>query len=725
MLESLLLSRLKSCTQAARRDAGAPDALPGAVMFEGQAQDGLRVSGWSYRPEQAQGTLFLTHGFARNCVVDHIPSLACEVSSALRLATVTLDFRLHGASGDRLPTFGTAESWDLAAALDYAEAENFPRPWILHGVSLGAMACGRLAMTDERVYGAALVCPPGWPFDAIGKMADFFVPQKGLQPVRGVLTVGVGNAINRCYGWDILADGDLSHHWQKRESDPPLLYWLIGDEDHFDASQAEAVFEKVSQGRGHRVGDNVWEATDNHAWYHCVPGCVHPGYDGHSILDWEGYNPAIYAFLALCIDRYKKNTVETADKSGENMLLPERLESPDRGDEPCVIHRRSENMSTSVQKKFGAKIRGVNLGGWLVLEKWMTPSLFEGLQATDETTYCVELGGKAQDRLQNHWRTFVTEADFAWLAEHGINAVRIPLGHWIFGAPYPYHPKFEGNPTPFVEGGIEILDQAFAWAEKHGLFIQLDLHAAPGCQNGSDHGGMLGVCAWHGNAEYVECSLGVLERLAERYGCRKALQAIEVLNEPSWDIPPEFLREYTRQAYGRIRRHCAASEVAVVFHDGFRGYSEYRNFLQPPEYENVVLDLHRYQCFDDGDRGMDIYGHIKKAAIDWTNESHEIAEHLGLWTYVGEWSLGLHPTTFAIRGQGPSGFCHREMDDFQQNLAYRAYGAAQLVTFEKHLGWYFWSYKTESAPAWSFRDCVELGWLPASYDGPPDLKEGT
>ena len=34
----------------------------------------------------------------------------------------------------------------------------------------------------------------------------------------------------------------------------------------------------------------------------------------------------------------------------------------------------------------GTKLRGVNLGSWLVLEKWMVPSLFEGLAATDETT---------------------------------------------------------------------------------------------------------------------------------------------------------------------------------------------------------------------------------------------------------------------------------------------------------------------------------------------------
>ncbi|WP_234418871.1 hypothetical protein [Parazoarcus communis] len=38
------------------------------------------------------------------------------------------------------------------------------------------------------------------------------------------------------------------------------------------------------------------------------------------------------------------------------------------------------------------KLRGVNLGSWLLLEKWMVPSVFEGLAATDETTWCAEMG---------------------------------------------------------------------------------------------------------------------------------------------------------------------------------------------------------------------------------------------------------------------------------------------------------------------------------------------
>jgi glucan 1,3-beta-glucosidase len=55
------------------------------------------------------------------------------------------------------------------------------------------------------------------------------------------------------------------------------------------------------------------------------------------------------------------------------------------------------------------------------------------------------------------------------------------------------------------------------------------------------------------------------------------------------------------------------------------------------------------------------------------------------------------------------------MDDFQCNVAYRGYAAAQLLTFEKYLGWFFWNYKTETTPAWCFRDCVERGWFPNNF----------
>jgi glucan 1,3-beta-glucosidase len=340
----------------------------------------------------------------------------------------------------------------------------------------------------------------------------------------------------------------------------------------------------------------------------------------------------------------------------------------------------------------------VNLGGWLVLEKWMTPSLFEGLAAADETTWCVELGRGASARLRAHWDGFIAREDFAWLAQAGIDAVRIPFGHWIFGPPYPYHASYGANPHPYVEGGIDVLDRALDWASELGLRVVLDLHAAPGCQNGFDNGGIQGVCDWHTREDYLAHSVDVLGRLAARYRDCPSLCAIELLNEPRWDVPTDLLLGFYRRAHTAIRAHCAPERVAVVIHDGFRSHREYLGPLAPPAFQNVIFDVHRYQCFEPADLALDLPGHVEKAEVAWASEADAIQRELGLPAIVGEWSLGLGPGTAS-----------------SPDADYRAYGAAQLSAFERYAGWFFWSYRTENAPAWCFRECVERGWLPPRF----------
>lgn len=374
---------------------------------------------------------------------------------------------------------------------------------------------------------------------------------------------------------------------------------------------------------------------------------------------------------------------------------------------------RSENTAPPAQKpepapgapakpsipdyKPGVRVRGVNLGGWLVLEKWMKPSLFAGLQAEDETSWCVELGREeASRRLRNHWDTWITEADFEWIAEHGFNAVRIPVGHWIFGSAsgYPYHERYGADPHPYVDGGIERLDRAFDWAEKHGLMVLPDLHCAPGGQNGFDNGGLEGVLDWFKKPEYVDFAILALERLAERYGKRKALWGIGTLNEPKAEVPDEVLQYFNRRAYEAIRRHCPPENGAVVIHDGFRGRrikDVFGGRFCEPGFSNVVLDVHRYQCFEGpGDlHKLDHAGNLRHAEGPLSDEMRDLNEN-AYWTVCGEWSLAA--------GGPRSGSEHQAFCD------------AQLKAFENCQGFFFWSYKTESGDtAWSLRDAVEKG----------------
>jgi len=64
---------------------------------------------------------------------------------------------------------------------------------------------------------------------------------------------------------------------------------------------------------------------------------------------------------------------------------------------------------------------------------------------------------KAPKIMQDHWNTYITEDDFKFMSENGLNGVRIPVGWWIAQDPTP--------PKPFVGGSLEMLDNAFTWAE--------------------------------------------------------------------------------------------------------------------------------------------------------------------------------------------------------------------------------------------------------------------
>lgn len=113
-------------------------------------------------------------------------------------------------------------------------------------------------------------------------------------------------------------------------------------------------------------------------------------------------------------------------------------------------------------------VRGVNIGGWLVLEPWITPSIFNqfGGSVVDEYTLTKQIPN-ARDILQSHWDSWVSLADFQKIADNGFNSVRIPIGYWAFE-------KYGGD--PYIQGAADYLDQAIGWARQTGLKVWIDLH---------------------------------------------------------------------------------------------------------------------------------------------------------------------------------------------------------------------------------------------------------
>lgn len=125
------------------------------------------------------------------------------------------------------------------------------------------------------------------------------------------------------------------------------------------------------------------------------------------------------------------------------------------------------------------RIFGVNIGGWLVLEPFIAPSLFEPFidtdkPAVDEWTLSENLGSRLATVVEHHYATFITERDFAEIAAAGIAWVRIPLGYYAMETA-------EGEPF-LAHVSWKYFLKAIKWARKYGLRVNLDLHAVPGSQ---------------------------------------------------------------------------------------------------------------------------------------------------------------------------------------------------------------------------------------------------
>ncbi len=387
------------------------------------------------------------------------------------------------------------------------------------------------------------------------------------------------------------------------------------------------------------------------------------------------------------------------------------------------------------------KVKGVNLGNWLVLEKWMNPALFAGTDAEDEYWLPRRLDPAVYEaRIRMHRSEYITERDFVTISSWGFNTVRIPVPYFIFG-----------DRKPFI-GCIEELDRAFAWAEKYGIKILIDLHSVPDSQNGSDNGGLSGVCKWAQEPEEVSFVLDLLEKLAERYGHRPGLWGIQPLNEPATPeiyklfdfehrypaVDPkmaegnapvswEFLYQFYRDAYERMRSHLAEDKV-ILFHDGF-DIHHWKDFFANADLKNVALDTHQYLMMAEMfgcERTVD--GYLQYIREHYAKDMEEVQQYVDV--YCGEWCLfnslatgkDTHGGQSVLNGeQGGSG----EGEVFtpeEKRKIYLPIAKAQLEAWGKGSGFFYWSYKlltdTVNTPGWIGWDswdlgrCVDFGWFP-------------
>lgn len=366
-------------------------------------------------------------------------------------------------------------------------------------------------------------------------------------------------------------------------------------------------------------------------------------------------------------------------------------------------------------------IRGINIGGWLLIEKSFNSRLFTGTFASAVDQWSFDSISGAGDALEAHYASYFNETHVSLLKSYGINALRIPIGFWAYDASgTPYYSQGLGK------GADAYLEKAIGWAQAAGMKVWVDCHGSPGSQNGYDNSGHVGAVEWQTPANQAR-SLAVLKTMATKYGAASyagTVIGLEVVNEPiSWGAnTPAGNVAFAKSAYTTVRAASTNKELMIVMHDAFEGPGNWISWAASEGARGQAgIDTHMYQTLTPADIALTQDQHIETAcsrgiALASVNEAAPF--------FVGEWTA---TTNACINADGSSAgttcsaqgcACVTDSPDKWTDAVItgmRKYVEAQLEVFEAYSSGYFlwtWTDPAVQMGSWSIVTGMEKGFMP-------------
>ena len=195
------------------------------------------------------------------------------------------------------------------------------------------------------------------------------------------------------------------------------------------------------------------------------------------------------------------------------------------------LHTEGESIRN--EKNEQVFLRGTNFGGWGIMEDWFCPYTSPAGEEVMFDTLVARFGlEKTHALMQLYRENWITEQDFRNVAELGMNVIRLPIWYRNF--------QRDDNGTWYRDANGDIdwheLDEVVAMCRKYGLYLILDLHGLPGCQNDYDHCGRSKSMSLFDDTEkaarYREVVKDFWVTLASRYKDEPAVAMYDLMNEP-------------------------------------------------------------------------------------------------------------------------------------------------------------------------------------------------
>ncbi|MBQ5823391.1 MAG: cellulase family glycosylhydrolase [Clostridia bacterium] len=249
------------------------------------------------------------------------------------------------------------------------------------------------------------------------------------------------------------------------------------------------------------------------------------------------------------------------------------------------------------QKGEAIRLKGVNLGAWMIWEGWLCP-YEDDLDHYTVLEKLTERFGEegAYELFNTYMDNWITEADLDTIKELGFNCVRVPFWYRNFY---------------YDDNGRKILDENGEWdfsrlewvveeCSKREIYVVLDMHGAVGYQSDAPHSGKGHSVGLYADTEqgerYRELTDELWTEIATRFRDEPAVAMYDLLNEPMCDVEAtEFERRknnemiYTR-LYDTIR--AVDSEHIITMEAIWTAIA--LPLAWTKGWENVVYQVHFY-----------------------------------------------------------------------------------------------------------------------------------
>jgi endoglucanase len=262
------------------------------------------------------------------------------------------------------------------------------------------------------------------------------------------------------------------------------------------------------------------------------------------------------------------------------------------------------------------KLRGFNLGGWLLWEPWIWSMYSNPQESVLMKNMSDILGSNVEESfVQKIYRNFISKKDFEVISGAGFNCVRIPFNHRFFDN--------EGL-TNTTFNGWEFMDTVLGWCKAYNIYAVLDMHSTPGGQSKERHADInVDSTLWLWSSEKSKLqTIELWKNIANHFKNNEMIAGYDLINEPLALNSGELFNFYKRIING-IRE---VDKNHIIFLEGNNVGTDFSAFKKLPG-ENVALSCHVYT-------GLTVSSYdIEKIAKNYES----ISANLDLPVWVGEW----------------------------------------------------------------------------------------